>query len=128
MEPEQLAHFIADTLSDRKAEDILILDVEALVGYASYFVVCTARSDRQISALADHTVRRLRTELGVRPLGTEGTERSSWALMDYGDVVVHVFRQDERDFYDLEGLWSDAPRVLYEPPAPPARTAPAPLR
>jgi ribosome-associated protein len=128
MEPEQLANFIADTLSDRKAEDILILDVEALVGYASYFVVCTGRSDRQVSALADHTVRRLRTELGVRPLGTEGVARSPWALLDYGDVVVHVFRQDERDFYDLEGLWADAPRVIYEPVAPPARPAPAPLR
>ncbi|MCB9534769.1 MAG: ribosome silencing factor [Myxococcales bacterium] len=116
----RLAEAIADALADKKAEDIVILEVEKLVGYTSYFVICTGRSDRQVKAIADQVVRKLRTDHRVRPLGSEGAERSSWVILDYGDVVAHVFRQDERDFYDLEGLWRDAPQVAYEPAASPA--------
>ncbi len=114
----RLAEAIADALADKKACDIVILEVDQLVGYTSYFVICTGRSDRQVKALADQVVRTLRTDYKVRPLGSEGTERSSWVVIDYGDVVVHIFRQDERDFYDLEGLWRDAAQIPYAP-APP---------
>lgn len=116
MEPRDLALLAADAVADKKGDDILILDVEALVGYAAYFVIASARSERQVNAIGDHVVRHLRTEYGVRPLGTEGTAgRSKWALIDLGDVVVHIFREGEREFYDLEGLWQDAPRVEYQP-------------
>lgn len=122
LSPHDLAVFLADALADKKATDITILEVGPLVGYASHFVVCAGRSDRQVRALAEHVERKTRTELKRRPLGVEGTERGQWALLDYGDVVVHVFREQERVFYDLEGLWEDAPRVPYEPPAPTAAT------
>jgi ribosome-associated protein len=110
------ALFIADTLSDKKAHDINVLDVGDLVGYAAYFVVCAGRSDRQVKALADWVQRHAREVLQRRPLGVEGVERGQWALLDFGDVVVHVFREQERAFYDLEGLWEDAPRVPWTPP------------
>ena len=115
MEPRDIALLAADAITDKKGDDILILDVEALVGYAAYFVIASARSERQVSAISDHVVRQLRTTQQVRPLGTEGASRSKWALIDFGDVVVHVFREDQREFYDLEGLWQDAPRVEYQP-------------
>lgn len=112
------ALFIADTLADKKAHDINVLDVGDLVGYAAYFVVCAGRSDRQVKALADWVQRHARETLQRRPLGVEGVERGQWALLDFGDVVVHVFREQERAFYDLEGLWEDAPRVPWTPPEP----------
>jgi ribosome-associated protein len=118
----QLSHFLADCLADKKATDITLLDVRDLVGYTDVFVVCTGRSDRLVKALADHVERQARTELRLHPIGVEGAERGLWALLDFGDVVVHIFREHERVFYDLEGLWEDAPRVPYEPPAPTAAT------
>jgi ribosome-associated protein len=122
MTSKQLAVFIADALADKKAADITLLDVHDLVGYTDVFVVCTGRSDRLVKALADHAERMVRTELRLHPIGVEGVERGLWALIDFGDVVVHIFREHERVFYDLEGLWEDAPRVPYEPPAPTAAT------
>lgn len=122
MTSQQIAHFIADALADKKATDITILDVHDLVGYTDVFVVCTGRSDRLVKALAEHVERMVRTELRLHPIGVEGVERGVWALIDLGDVVVHIFREHERVFYDLEGLWEDAPRVPYEPPIPTAAT------
>ena len=111
MDPRQLALYLADALDDKKALDIVILDVEELVGYTSYFVLCSGRGERHVQALAEHLRRHLRTEKDLRPMGIEGTDSGRWALLDYGDVVVHIFREDERDFYDLEGLWQDASRL-----------------
>lgn len=122
MTSTQLAHFIADALADKKATDITLLDVHDLVGYTDAFVVCTGRSDRLVKALAEHVERMVRTELRMHPIGIEGLERGLWALIDFGDVIVHIFREHERVFYDLEGLWEDAPRFPYEPPAPTAAT------
>jgi ribosome-associated protein len=114
MEPKELALLLAEALADRKAEDIVILEVEALVSYTSYILIAGGRSDRQVQAVAGHLERAAR-DAGVRPVGTEGTDGGCWALLDYGDCVVHVFRNQERDFYDLEALWSDAPRVPFDP-------------
>ena len=109
MNPSELARLIADAIRDKKGEDILILDVEALVGYASHFVICSAKNARQVHAIADHIVRQLRTANGYRPLGIEGKDgQAKWVLVDYGDVVVHVFHPAMRSYYQLERLWGDA--------------------
>lgn len=124
MEPKELALLLAEAMADRKAEDIVILEVEELVSYTSYVLVASGRSDRQVGAIASHVERAAR-DAGVRPIGTEGTDGGTWALIDYGDCVVHVFRYEERDFYDLEALWADAPRVPFDP-APPEHLARTP--
>ena len=111
MDTEILALEIATGLEDKLGLNIIILDVEALVGYASHFVIASGRSERQVQALAEHIKRKMKADHDVRPLSIEGTQAGKWALGDFGDVVVHIFREDERDFYDLEGLWRDAPRV-----------------
>jgi ribosome-associated protein len=94
---------------DKKAEDVLVLDVRGLTSYADYFVLLTADSERQASAVADHVDDRMK-ELGHTRVGSEGYETGRWILIDYGDVVAHVMSREARGFYDLEGLWADAPR------------------
>ena len=107
---------------DRKAYDLELLEVTKLTSVADYFLICTGRSDTQVRAIAEHIQESLAKE-GVRPLALEGFSRGQWVLMDYGDVVVHVFYQPIRGFYDLEGLWMKAPRVsLPEPYATQARS------
>ncbi len=94
----------------KKALDIVVLDVSGLTSLADTFIICSGRSNRQVTAIADY----IRTDLkkkGVPPLSVEGLQEGHWVLMDYGDVVIHVFYDDVRRFYDLEGLWSDAPRI-----------------
>jgi ribosome-associated protein len=96
---------------DKKALDVLVLDVRSLASYAEYFVVMTAESDPQLTAIADYLEEKMK-EQGERALGIEGARGGRWVLIDFGDVVAHVFYQDARAFYDLEGLWADAPRIL----------------
>lgn len=100
---------VAKAALDKKAEDVLVLDVRGLTSYADYFVVMTAESERQASAIADHVDDQLK-KLGHRKVGVEGYESGRWILVDYGDVVAHVMNPESRGFYDLEGLWADAPR------------------
>jgi ribosome-associated protein len=100
---------------DRKAYDLVVLDVAALTSIGDYFVICSGRSDTQVQAIAEGVQDHL-AELGVRPLAVEGLERGQWVLLDYGDVVVHVFQVPVRNFYDLDRLWARAPHVeLPEP-------------
>ena len=100
---------------DRKAYDLVVLDVGALTSIGDYFVICSGRSDTQVQAIAEG-VRDHLSALGVEPLAVEGLERGQWVLIDYGDVVVHVFQVPVRGFYDLDRLWARAPRVeLPEP-------------
>ena len=115
MEPLELSRYIADALDQKQGRDIVIIDVEKLVGYTSYFVVASGRSDRQVQALIENVRQVLKQAYDLVPLGVEGVRGGKWALADFGDVVVHIFREDERNFYDLEGLWSDAPRIEYQP-------------
>src|SRR5512137_350748 len=96
--------------ADKKAENPVILDVRGLSGVADYFVVLSADSDRQAGAVADAVDERL-SALGAQRLGAEGRSGGGWVLLDFGDVVIHVMSPDARGFYDLEGLWADAPRV-----------------
>jgi ribosome-associated protein len=100
---------IAKAALDKKGEDVTVLDVRGLTSYADYFVVVTADSDRQASAIADHVEDSMK-KLGVTKVGVEGYEAGRWILVDYGDVVAHVMNRESRGFYDLEGLWADAPR------------------
>ncbi len=104
---------IAKAALDKKAEDVTVLDVRGLTGYADYFVLMTADSDRQASAIADHVEQAMKTA-GIAKVGVEGYESGRWILMDYGDVVAHVMSRESRGFYDLEGLWADAPRFQVE--------------
>jgi ribosome-associated protein len=104
---------IAKAALDKKGEDVTVLDVRGLTSYADYFVVVTADSDRQASAIADHVEDAMKA-LGVSKVGVEGYEAGRWILVDYGDVVAHVMNKESRGFYDLEGLWADAPRFQVE--------------
>ncbi len=104
---------------DKKATDALILQVAPLTSVADYLVIGSADSDRQASAIAYH-IDGILSRSGSKPLGVEGRRSSQWVLMDFGDVIVHIFRQDVRENYALERLWSDAKRIPIpgEPPAP----------
>ncbi|HEX9242866.1 MAG TPA: ribosome silencing factor [Anaeromyxobacter sp.] len=104
---------IAKAALDKKGEDVLVLDVRGLTSYADYFVVVTADSDRQASAIAEHVEQTMK-EQGVGKVGVEGYESGRWILVDYGDVVAHVMNRESRGFYDLEGLWADAPRFAVQ--------------
>jgi ribosome-associated protein len=107
------AMLVAQAGLDKKAEDVLVLDVRGLTSYADYFVLMTADSDRQAGAIADAVDERLEAQ-GATKVGVEGYESGRWILIDFGDVVAHVFNREARGFYDLEGLWADAPRFAVE--------------
>ena len=109
----ELANAVAVLVADRKADNILVLDLTQCSSITNYFVVCTGRSDVQVQAICQRVLEGLR-EVGVRPLSSEGLENGQWALLDYGDVVVHVFQKATRELYDLERLWADAPRWTYD--------------
>ncbi len=94
---------------DKKAFQIVGLEISALSSYADGLLICSGGSDRQVAAIADEVQRQLGEE-GRRPLHVEGERRAEWILMDYGDVVIHVFTEERRSYYGLEGLWGDAPR------------------
>jgi ribosome-associated protein len=91
----------------------VVLDVRGLTSIADAFVICSGRSNRQVSAIADHIERFLKQK-GLHPLGVEGKNEGHWVLMDYGDVIIHVFYSETRAFYDLEGLWVDAKPIRTE--------------
>jgi len=100
-----------DLASDRKAADIVLLRTSEVTTLADYFVICSGRSDRQLQALATGIIDELRKD-GVRPLGVEGRGAARWVLLDYGSVIVHLFAPEEREFYGLERLWSNAAQVV----------------
>lgn len=107
----KLALGVAAVGLEHSALNVEIIDVRGKVDYADYVVVMSGRSDRQVSALARHIEAELEKKLGERCLGVEGLPTASWLLMDFGDVVVHIFHEDTRGYYDLETLWLDAARV-----------------
>ncbi len=114
MTTRTLVKRIASIASDKKAIDILVLDLRKLTSFTDYFVICSGSSDRQVSAIARAIRDGLKHDHGIVPLGNEGLESGHWALIDYGDVVTHVFYQEDRDHYQLEKLWFDAPRVRFK--------------
>jgi ribosome-associated protein len=109
--PLDLARRIVELAEDKKAADIVLLDLDELTTLADAFVICSGGSERQISAIADGILEGLRDE-GTRPIGREGTPESHWVLLDFGAVIVHVFTPPERDYYQLERHWSGAKTVL----------------
>jgi ribosome-associated protein len=106
-----LARRAVELASDKKASDIVLLEIRELTTLADYFVICSGASERQLGAIADGIVEGLREE-GVRPIGREGSSDAHWVLIDFGSVIVHVMAAPEREFYELERLWADAPLLL----------------
>jgi ribosome-associated protein len=98
---------------DKQAADVVVLDVAELLSITDYFVICSASSGRQLKTVIEAVEERVRDELDLRPTRREGDTDAGWLLLDYVDVVVHVFGEEERDYYDLERLWSDAPRPAW---------------
>ena len=111
LESIEVARKAVEAASDKQASDVVLLDVREICGFASYFVVCNGESERQIRAIHDEIEHGLKRE-GVLPHHREGELDSGWLLLDYGDVIVHVFSSDERGFYRLEELWSRAVPVV----------------
>jgi ribosome-associated protein len=120
MTPEQLLGDIARHADDKKAINIVALDLRGVAGYTDYFLVCSGGSDRQAKAIHDGINIGLKREHSVLPRRVEGLTEARWVLMDYLDVVVHIFTPDVRDHYRLEALWGDVPRVELEVGGPPA--------
>jgi ribosome-associated protein len=117
LSPERLATTIAALAADKKAIDIVGLDLRAVAGYTDFFVVCSGGTDRQAKAIHDGIHQGLKRHHGVLPRRVEGLQEARWILMDYLDVVVHVFTPETRDFYRLEALWGDVARTDYDPEA-----------
>lgn len=107
------ALFIAQAALDKKAAEPLILDLQGISIIADYFVICSGENVPQVKAIAENVEEKLRGR-GIRPLRVEGAGFAHWILMDYGDVIVHVFERETRAYYELEKLWLDAPRVAFD--------------
>lgn len=110
LETEDAVMIAAHAASDKKATDLVVLDLRKVASFTEYFVICTGTSTRQVQAISDAVEEALRKN-GKRPLHIEGYSSGEWILLDYGDFIAHVFGAASRRFYDLERLWRDAPRV-----------------
>jgi ribosome-associated protein len=111
LSPRALADLVVDAATDKKAEDVLVMNVSEVTTIADLFVLCSGRGERQVQAIADGIVEKAKAA-GRAPIGVEGYGPGRWILIDLGDVVVHAFVPEERDLYKLERLWGDAPVVL----------------
>lgn len=111
LENIETARKVVEIASDKQASDVVLLDLRGHATFADFFVICSAESSRQINAIANALDENLRRE-GVRLHHREGTEESGWVLMDFGDIIVHVFSPEQRSLYDLEAAWSKAPAVV----------------
>jgi ribosome-associated protein len=114
LETEDAVMIAAHAASDKKATDLVVLDLRKVASFTEYFVICTGTSTRQVQAISDAVEEALRKN-GKRPLHIEGYSSGEWILLDYGDFIAHVFGAASRRFYDLERLWRDAPRVEIKP-------------
>jgi ribosome-associated protein len=111
MDSKKLAQLCRDFADNRKAENIVILDVRDLSSVTDYFVIASGTSEPHLRAIVDEITDQLREEYEVRPIRKDGSTQGAWVVLDFFDVIVHVMRQDVRERYDLEGLWGDAARV-----------------
>ena len=114
VEPSKLAELIAGYASDVKADDIVELDLRGVLGYTDYFIVATGGSDRQVKAIHDRIHEGMKSEHSQLPRRVEGVSEARWILMDYWDVIVHIFTPDAREYYRLEQLWGEAPKRTVE--------------
>jgi ribosome-associated protein len=108
---KQRALLLINALLEKKAKDIVLLNVREISAFADYFIICSGTSDRQVRAIASH-IQENSKKAGLIPLGVEGKEKGQWLLLDYDDVIVHIFFEPTRAFYDLERLWSEASRTV----------------
>jgi ribosome-associated protein len=113
-ESEKLARACAEAASDKKAEDIQIIDLRGLSDFTDFFIVCSGTSDPQLKAIASGIRNRVRDEFGTGALAEDGAPTSRWVVIDFAQVIVHVFHHEARSFYMLEDLWGDAPRIPFE--------------
>jgi ribosome-associated protein len=113
---KELATRIAAAAWEKKAKEVRAIEVRDLVGYTDYVVVCTGTNDRHVNAIAQSIEDTIREDLGEKPLGVEGRRSGRWILLDFEDVVVHVMHEPVREFYALERIWADAPRLELEEP------------
>lgn len=111
MDSKKLAQLCRELAENRKAENIVVLDVSKLSSITDYFVVATGTSEPHLRAIVDEITEKLREDHGLHPRATDGSLQTSWVVLDYFDVIVHVMRSDVREHYNLEGLWGDAPRL-----------------
>jgi len=124
MTSRQLAQWCAWCADNRKAENIVILDVSKLSSVTDFFVIAGGSSEPHLRAIGDEITTRLRDDFGVRPNAVDGSTQTSWMALDYFDVIVHIMKPEARELYDLEGLWRDAPRVaLRKPTGPKGKSA-----
>jgi ribosome-associated protein len=121
MDSKKLAQLCWEYADNKKAENIVILDVRELSSVTDYFVICSGSSEPHLRAISDEITSKLRDEQKLRPRAIDGTLHTAWIVLDYFDVIVHVMKSDIREKYDLEALWGDAPRV--KPRKPRIKTA-----
>lgn len=113
---------IADAILDKKGQNVISLDLRPVGSAISdFFVVCNGDSTTNVNAIADNIIKMAREELGIKPLRTQGLENNIWIILDYGNIVVHIFQTQYRDFYRLEDFWADAPRKEYKYRSPSKR-------
>jgi ribosome-associated protein len=114
LEPARLAALIAGYASDVKAQDIVELDLRGVLGYTDYFIIASGGTDRQTKAIHDRIHENMKKQHGLLPRRVEGLAEARWILMDYLDVIVHIFTPDAREYYRLEQLWGEAPKRVVE--------------
>jgi ribosome-associated protein len=112
LEPAQLAKAAVDAASDKKAADIILLDIRDVTTIADYFVICSGNNSRQLQAIADN-IDEVLGKQGANVIHREGVAESGWLLLDFGDIIVHIFGAKEREYYRLERLWNEAKTVVY---------------
>jgi ribosome-associated protein len=117
---ENLARRLAELADDKKAEDVVVLDMRKLVSYTDFLAICSARNERQARAIVDEVRVRIKQETGQLPGGVDGEGAAGWVVLDYLDCVLHVFTPEARERYQLEDLWRDAPRLELDLDAPEA--------
>ena len=113
MAPKALARNCCKLALDKRAEDVIIIDLRKLNAPTDYFVICSGAADRQVKAIADSILEGT-AEKGLKPWHVEGSDNAEWVLIDYVNVVIHVFQKHIREYYDIEGLWGDAKVTLVE--------------
>ncbi len=108
-----LARHLVDAIEDKKGEDIVLLDIHAQSVFTDYFVLCSSTSERQLKAIQDAVLETAKNDFSVSPHHIEGRPETGWVLLDFSDVIVHIFSESQRRYYDLEGLWKESPLLLH---------------
>lgn len=110
---ESILKLVVELIKEKNGQEIVVIDVRDKVSYTDYLIIASGRSDKQVRAISDHIQYKLR-ERGISPLGVEGEKGATWILLDYGSLIIHIFQEEPRQYYDLESLWMDAPKIDFE--------------